>query len=78
MSFELVQSIKIGTQNQSQMCELIIISENPFSGTHYYCVHDFSAEVTHPDVSDLHILLLLVVLAVHSVVDLKLTRPKCC
>ena len=78
MSFELVQFIKIGTRNQSQMYELIIIPENPFSGTHYWCVHNFSAEVIHPNVSDLHILLLLVVLAVHSVVDLKLTWPKCC
>ena len=40
-------------------------------------MHNFSAEVIHPNVSDLHILLLLVVLAVHSVVDLKLTWPKC-
>ena len=60
------------------MYELIIIPENPFSGTHYWCVHNFSAEVIHPNVSDLHILLLLVVLVVHSVVDLKLTWPKCC
>ena len=72
MSFELVQFIKIGTRNQSQMYGLIIISENPFSGTHYWRVHDFSTEVIHPDVSDLHVLLLFV-LAVHSVVDLKLT-----
>ena len=54
------------------MYELIIIPENPFSGTHYWRVHDFSTEVIHPDVSDLHVLLLFV-LAVHSVVDLKLT-----
>ena len=33
---------------------------------------DFSAEVIHPDVGDLHVLLLLVVLALHSVVHLKL------
>ena len=61
--------IKIGTQDQSQMYELKIISENSFIWTLYWCVHDFSAEVIHPDVGDLNVLLLLVVLAVHSAVD---------
>ena len=36
-------------------------------------MHDFSTEVIHPDVNNLHGLLLLDVLAVHRVVDLKLT-----
>ena len=68
--------IKIGTQNQSQLYELKIISENSFIWTLYWCVHDFSAEVIHPDVGDLHVLLLLVVLAVHSAVDHQNKRAK--
>ena len=41
-------------------------------------MHNFSTEVIHPDVNNLHGLLLLDVLAVHRVVDLKLTWPWCC